>query len=727
MMSSISRVGSSGSWMPVCLAVAVTCTGWLGGCRSRELKVEPGQLVQVEKLSLPVREAYGRLIGPNQSLSDREFAATTLLNLQSAGNEEAGRALRSALSPSQRQEAWQGVLQAVIKRPKPPSMDLAPPLLALLGQAEGQTRLELGAALRRFDDPRVVQQLVSIAANKRLPPAARAEAATMLGYTRTRPIAATLVGLLEQDEPALVQSAAHEALTYLSGRDDIEASRYAWGRWLEGVVRLDEAQWQQALLENVTRRQATRGVSTTQLEDRLVRSVRNDYLTAAESDRPAVLVDMLNESIPSIRALGVELAAERLLSGGEFDGPLRSALRDRLGDPEPAVRRQVTLLLRDLGDRAAAEEVAQSLAETRESVPGVLQAQLRLMERMPRREAVEAAYLLLSDATVRGDAAAALTAMADADLLERKDRDRALSRLRANLRRLQPTPAEVLLMGRVGEKEDWERIGAWLGDPNPAIRQAAAEAWAASGRSLEPLARRSNDAAVQPTLLAAAAARGDDAATMRLLAANKPERRQAVEAWRGALTAMAGRVEPVEVLRTVAELEAAGEGEDLREAMLTAAVETRSRAGRLDAGAIDPLMARAKLRLDTGNPTLAIIDYERLGPYAAGLSASQRERYERGRIDAYLTVNQVEEAFVAARSLLGTKGAGASRDPVLDLFLDKARERARAGRDDEAASILTNLRRLLGPRMEPEIAQRIALLEARLERVPGTAVTEAGQ
>ena len=649
------------------------------------------------------------------------------MNLESAGNDEAGRALRSALAPSQSPEAWQGVLQAVIKRPKAPEMDLAPPLLALLGRTEGQMRVELGAAMRRFDDPRVVTQLVKIASGQGLPPAARAEAATMLGYQRDREIAATLVSLMDEDQPPMVQSAAHEALSNLSGRDDIEPSRYAWSAWLSSVAKLEDAQWQQHLLENVTRRQATRGVSTTQLEDRLVRSVRNDYLTAAESDRPAVLVDMLNESIPAIRALGVDLAAERLISGEAFDAPLRSALRDRLSDPEPVVRRRVTLLMRDLGDKASADAVARSLADGREAVPGVLQAQLRLMERMPRREAVQPAYVLLSDVTLRADAASALTAMAEANLLEKKDRERALDRLRVNVKRLPPTPAEIVLMGRIGEKDDWERIAGWLESRDPATRQAAATAWAAGGRNLEPLARRADDAAIQPILLAAAAERGREASTLRLLASHKPERRQAVEAWRGAMTAMAGRVEPAAVLQTVDELEAAGESEELREAMLTAGIEARSSAGRLESSAVDLLLARAQMRLNTGNPTLAIIDYERLAPYSSGLGAAQRDRYERGRIDAFLNVNQTDEAFAAARSLLGSRGAAASRDPVLDQFLEKARERARAGRDDQAAAILVNLRRLLGPRMEPEIAQRIALLEARLERASGTAVTEAGQ
>ena len=48
----------------VAMAGVVAWAGVVGGCASRELKVEPGQLVQVEKLSLPVREAYTRLVGP---------------------------------------------------------------------------------------------------------------------------------------------------------------------------------------------------------------------------------------------------------------------------------------------------------------------------------------------------------------------------------------------------------------------------------------------------------------------------------------------------------------------------------------------------------------------------------------------------------------------------------------------------------------------------------------
>ncbi|MEM9791003.1 MAG: hypothetical protein AAF842_11445, partial [Planctomycetota bacterium] len=177
-------------------------------------------------------------------------------------------------------------------------------------------------------------------------------------------------------------------------------------------------------------------------------------------------------------------------------------------------------------------------------------------------------------------------------------------------------------------------------------------------------------------------------------------------------------------LDTVADLRARGDlPAELYEQMLTATLQ-RPDAASLDAATLtDARLLRAQVRLERNQPAAAREDFAALGPGVNDLSPAQRDRYYRGAIDANLRADRPDAAFALARDMLGPASAptplAATDDPVVDRFIEYARRQAARQNNVAARDTLLSLRELLGPRIKPEVANRVALLLAELnQRTP---------
>jgi len=668
--------------------------------------------------SSPITEAWTRLESEELGLAERAAAATELLEMR---NSEATGALSLALTSRQSRVGWRAVIQAVATFPDDPPMELSAPLIGLLGQADKALVEDLAAALGRFDQSEVIKQLSRIARDSRAPVAQRRGAILTLGHDRTTQTAGLLMELTNPGQPEAVQQSAFVALGTLSALDHYDADRQAWSSWWEKNKGLWAKEWTQHLLENFERRESRRSARDHQIEDKLLDSQRALYKANSPDDRPSVLVYMLRDPLTPIRRLGMELTRQRLLDDLPFEEPLREALRGRLTDPAPDIRKDAALRLRDLADAPASERVAKNLSEKREQVPSVLRAYLLMITRLPQAQAVDPAVEFLNDEALRADAAAVLAAAFDEKLMKKSQVNRAAKLARKYLVGDQPpAPQVITLMGKVGNKDDWKRIAGWVDHPKDPVKQAAAQAWSDSSRPLNHLADRVTDPIIQPILIAAATRRGTEPYTLRILTAHRPQRERSAEAWRVALVTMAQRVPADAVLATDRQLAESGESsQGLRLDVLSSAID-REQPESLDlAERLGLLLSRGELLVETGDPSAALADLLTVSASESELNESQRDRLGRSQIRASLLIGQIDEAFAIARKLLGTAtdrspryGISPTDDRIIAQFIQTAQRLRRENRKDAVATIARELRNLLEPAIKPEVGQQLAILEA---------------
>ncbi|MEZ6192535.1 MAG: hypothetical protein R3C45_14765 [Phycisphaerales bacterium] len=659
-----------------------------------------------------VAESWSRLTSENLGLAERAAAATALLQMR---NEEGNNALILALTTQQSRIGWRAVIQAVATYPDNPPKELAQPLIGLLGQVDAGLADDLAAALGRFDQSEVIRELQKIAESDKEPVARRCGAILTLGHDRTTQTAGLLMKLIDVKEPELVQQASFKALGILSALDHYDADRQAWENWWAQNKGLWAKEWTQHLLDNFERRESRRRAHDHQLEDKLLESQRALYQANSPQGRPDVLVYMLRDPLTPIRQLGMDLSRQRLLDDLPFEEPLREALRARLTDPVPSIRVDAALRLRDLSDVPAAQLIAARLGEEQEQVSSVLSAYLRVMARLPQPEAIDPAAEFLNDEALRADAAASLAAAFDAGLMSKAQVNRAakLSRKFVEDGR-PPAPQVITLIGKVGNKDDWKDIVNWVDNTDPAVKQAAAQAWADSDRPLSELADKMDDPVIEPIVIAAATRRGKAAYTLNVLTAHKPQRERTAEAWRRALVAMAARVPADSVLITVRQVVELGESDRLRLEILTAAIDRPLADTLSPAERLELMLTRGEISLEAGDAAVSLSDFMTVTAAESNLSPTQIDRLARGMTRAYLQLGQMDQAFATARKLLTPAGRGVSAtdDRLVEQFIETAQRFRRDGKKSEVARIVTDLRDMLKPAIKPEVGQQLAMLEA---------------
>lgn len=535
----------------------------------------------------PMLAAFHRLVDEDRSPAARDAAARELLDGDSP--EAITKLLSRALSEKYDAKTWRPVLRALTLHDADPPEGLIEPLLTLSERVDSPLRPRLAAALGRLIDDALVERLVARvesrngldddepAENDRLSMGARQTAVLALGHDRTQTTAELLVTLTEPEQPGAIRDGAFTALETLTGVTHIGADAQQWRRWWSETQELSAEQWDRMIRDNLARRAERQRLDQQQLAGRVQELVRSQYRTTDAEQRGELLARLLEDPLDPVRELAMDLSMQRLVGDDTFDDALRAALRNRLDDRVPEIRRRAATLLRDLADGPAADRAARRVAEQREPAVAVLRAKLLLLTRLPRAPAIDAVTELLDHPALRAEAAAMLANAAEAGLVSTEQADRILERIRLQLGEGSPLPQVVRLLGRLGREADWTRIVNWLDSDEPPVKQAAAHVWAESKRSLVPLAERADDPHIGPVFLRAAAQRGRSAATLTALLEHRPDpendETDRLERWQRALIGVAGRISPEAVLPAVDRLGELDHEPALRAAMLTAALD----------------------------------------------------------------------------------------------------------------------------------------------------------
>lgn len=627
----------------------------------------------------------------------------------------------------------------------------------------------LAKALGQLRDRRLIKMLVDLAADESLSTQPRRAAILALGYHRSRGVANTLIQLIDDQQPLPVQKAAYASLAQFTGITNFKEDPDRWRQWWEHTSELSGEYWLTQMIDQFAHRVDQLDQHNQELHKRLVDVHRQLYRATPQRNDPhtpdqrsARLIAMLQNDLPAIRQLAIELCEQRLIDALPIDADLRSALRIGINDPSPIIRQRTVQLMQDLADDLAADMVAQRLLTVGEQDPNVLRACWAMMARLPRVEVVDQSLQLLEDPELGRLAAGFLAAADDAEPLKPAPRQQAVERVRAQLDRGRlPDAQSVKLLGRIGSEEDWQRIAYWMDSQDNQVKQAAAQVWADSVRPLVILAQRAGDPVIQPILIEAARRRGNQAHTLMALVHHKPEQEQSVQAWQRALTDMAKRV-PIEVVQQVNQLLAQqGQSADLREQVLSAAIESAidtdnpshpdppADPATPEAGdeptpqgepssvvvwpgeVIDLLLTRAELRLAKGDPVQSLADYQQVHARWDQLDHQRQQRCLMGVIRVRLASGEVEDAFAAAEALVASSPNDASHENTLsqqiaEPFLEAARRSVTSDQPDLAQDLLSRLREVLGPDIPASLGERIAQLQPRADaggETPDTAAS----
>lgn len=636
---------------------------------------------------------------------DRVDLVTTMLDHQGdASTAWLIRELNDAGTASSRR----AVLKALIQRPADALAPFHEALLPLLDTDDELLHPLTVQALGKIDEPGVVQRLIVLAGQSTASTRQRRGAVQALAHHPQRDVAAALLALTDHEDPRL-RGTVFAALRAVTGEDGLPDSAASWQRWWNQRAGLTALAWQHEVTRTLAAGMRHRVVHRQQLEIRLAESLRLHYLGSASERRTELLIAWLEDPLPSIRQLAINLVAQRLVDVGAepVREPLRVALRHGLHTEDPSMRRRAADALRQLDDAPAAAIVAERLAARSEPDPEVLAAYLRLVRHVPQRQAIEPLITMMLDPRATRLAADALTAALDVEdqappWITPKQAMTVRGVARRHLEVVNPqTPSMIRLLARIAapqDREDWRLIASFLDSSVDRVKEAAAEAWAESDQPLGPLGTRAFDEVIQPFLYGAAIQRGDSDSIFAALAVHPPAQPSRTPNWEQALIALAGRICSTEVLRVADQITVPGEGEGLRVSLLTAAILAAESAGtkppcldEASSALTALLLSRAETLLDAGQARRSLPDYQRIiSDENLGTTPAQAHAARRGALQAMLATAQVAAALAVAKEDLvatdDTDPAGQGTD-VVELLIDAARRGAESEDTDQARTI----------------------------------------
>ena len=638
--------------------------------------------------------------------------------------------------------ASRAIAMAVAATDQPPAA-LIDPLIALVGSSDADTAQAVASALARYDNPKVVNELLALtedASNGEKVHRTRLAAIRALAEHRHPRVAERLVALTDPAQPAAIQQAAFSALARLTGINTFGQEHQAWADWWQQCRVLSLEQWQAGLIRQL-------GGETAQLRDRseemagqLAYLYGRLYVATPEDDRPAVLIRMLSDPIATIRLASMELIERAILSAqpDPTNEEMRQAMRDHLlDDPDPLVRAAVALRLHDLGDAAAPPLVVARLLE--EPDPLVQRAYLILLTPADvSEEAAEAirracspALTLFEEPELSSQVADLLIVAHDNGVLGPQHTAEALQHARRQTADAEPDVAMLRLLGRLGQAEDWPTLTRMLSSPSEEIRRTAAESFIRGAMPLDPLMGQLSDPTLRPIALRAAEHRGGRLDIARRLLDAAPANGDNGDRWQAAVKAVAGRLAPADLIALDNLLIPQDSWRSMREQIIKAVVSQVDNGTHTSPNESDQtlraemLLRLSRLYLDTQRPALALAAYDRFESVDA-LSSDQAAAYQRGRFEAHLASEQLDEALALAESLVTTP-QGATE--AIELLLEAA-ERSLAERPEYAARIADVINSLGGENLPEEARDRLedlnrALGEAGSREPEGSAPGEA--
>jgi HEAT repeat protein len=391
-----------------------------------------------------------------------------------------------------------------VARSKPEVLDqrLLQALFRQLGSANAAIAGKASAALAACPVDRVLPDLQALAEDDARPlPERMAALAALTPKTHRREVVATLVGLLDEDQPELVNRVI--ATLQRISRKDYGRDVDAWKVWWETQERLDEKNWLAAqlaqhseMLAELDRRfrdfrdESQQRYNT--LATRLSQSLAALYRVTPPAEKDTLLQQWLTDSLPEFRRAAMGLVAEQISEGNLPSPALREALRQRFADDSPEIRRLAFEISAALNDPADAAPILARLPLEKDE--RVRESILRALGKLRNAEAIPA---LQAELEQGGASNACVIAAADAlGMLAARGRvsetvsAELVRPLRERFAQAAEAPVEVRVallgaMAAIGSPEFRPEFHANLSSDHPELLLAAIQGIAVVGDGVE--------------------------------------------------------------------------------------------------------------------------------------------------------------------------------------------------------------------------------------------------
>ncbi|QNN22596.1 HEAT repeat domain-containing protein [Planctomycetales bacterium ZRK34] len=671
-------------------------------------RLDPAQQRELEHLLDDLRDA-------NLDLDRRQRAALILLD---HGWPAAIASMKQTLGHA-RDPLVQRAIARAVNRADQPDPQLIEPLMKLLNAEDPDLRRDVAGGLSRFNDPNLTRQLIDLASDDTESSTRRLGAIEALAQQRQPKVVAALVRLTTTGSQPL-RDAAFEALAKLTGLTDLGKDPAAWQRWWVRNGKLPTPRWLAMLMQNLSAQSADLNRRLAKRTERLTQTYNNLYDATDEKGRGAILQQMLADELIELRLLALSLIERRVLNAQTIPDEVRVGMRKRLTDRDPAVRAKSATLLENVADTEAATLVIDLLLG--ESDPKAQSAYLALLARLPQREAVNPALLLLQRDDVRAAAATFLLAAVEKKLLTESQVDSALAVAREQMLSEAPEPAVIKLIGKIGDKSDQKRLVQLLTHEDPQVRLAAVNAFEDPHWPIDPMLERLNDPTLKPAIIQLIERRGSQGSTLIALLGAEPEDADLLAKWTAAAAAVAGRLTAEDLIKVDTVLSDQPERVALEEQILKAAanhVATSNGAGEpapastpaADARRDEASLRLATLYLRTDQPAKAKPIYEKLTA-RNGLSADHQRRLLLGQLELLLAQKQFDDAAAYTTKQLAP-GSVLTADALAAPWLDAADKALAARNAADARTLTQHAARLLAGKLSAPLAARLTKLQAQ--------------
>lgn len=405
--------------------------------------------------------------------TDRERAAADLVALASgAGARDTIAALLddSPNPPTEKTEQPAGasvMLRAIARTPEAPP-ELLPVLAALAAKA----------------DPRAL-----------------AEVLPAFGSIRTVDSARALLAIATAARTEPVRAGAFSALYRLTGRDDFGRDTAGWKAYLDEAAGWAETRWRDELARNLAARADRLADARRTTAATLTEALRKLHLATAPEERSTLLVSMLTDPVPEVRAVAFELVSRELSAARRLDPVVGETMLSLLRDPSPQVRENAAVLVKQIAPAGVLAAVMGALRA--ETDPSAAAAMLQAAARSPIPDLLEPALRWLESGTVAvGAATDAAWSLSRAGMLnDAASRSRVLAALRAMPVRELTGPG-CQLVASLGDDSDRRSLAVLLESDAPALKVATADALVLYPEFLDNILAA---AATEPQLLDTAA------------------------------------------------------------------------------------------------------------------------------------------------------------------------------------------------------------------------------
>ncbi len=297
------------------------------------------------------------------------------------------------------------------------------------------------------------------------------------------------MNLLSDPDPT-IHAAAAESLTNVTSIRTFGDDALRWQKWWSQNKEKKPYEWISDMASGLARSRDVIQAENAQLRARLARAMNDIYTATPTAQRDKMLLDMLRDPLPDIRAVAVQIAESRFANNEPLTEEHVADIRAMLSDESDNVRRAAAMFMSHGNDKEATRLLMNRLKV--EQSPAVCEAILTALGQLRSVAAAKAIINSIDsdNPKVAASAALALSRIVEKQPLDGKERDDAADAIIKRYRRNGHSSSEGIVLREAlltamsvigGDNEFIPILEKALEDPNATVRLAAVKGLAKLG------------------------------------------------------------------------------------------------------------------------------------------------------------------------------------------------------------------------------------------------------